>query len=198
LGRKKPSLEDFEKLLPSMLANSTNLNTTIESLLTWSKTQFNGIETQPETIEVKSFIDKIIPLFQEQANTKSIVIQNDCIAQHILIDKNQFEIIIRNTISNAVKFSHPDSVIRFNLIDTGTNIQLSLIDTGVGMTEEQLDNIINKNTLKTTTGTTGEKGVGLGLKLVKEFTEKNAGILKIESILGVGTSLIFTFPKVEG
>jgi signal transduction histidine kinase len=198
LGRKKPNLEDFEKLLPSMLANSTNLNTTIESLLTWSKTQFNGIETQPETVEVKSFIDKIIPLFQEQANAKSIVIQNDCIAQHILIDKNQFEIIIRNTISNAIKFSHPDSVIRFNLKDTGTNIQLSLIDKGVGMTEEQLDNIINKNTLKTTTGTTGEKGVGLGLKLVKEFTEKNAGILKIESIPGVGTSLIFTFPKVEG
>jgi signal transduction histidine kinase len=112
------------------------------------------------------------------------------------MDKNQFEIIIRNAIGNAIKFSHPNSVIRFYLKDMGNNMELNLVDTGVGMTEEQIDQILNKNTLKTTIGTTGEKGIGLGLKMVKEFIEKNSGSFKIESVKNVGTSLIFTIPKV--
>lgn len=194
-GMKKLGSEDFEKILPSLLLNSTNLNATIESLLTWSTAQFNGIETKPEMVEVKSMIDKIIPLFQEQAGAKSIVIKNDCMEQNVFIDKNQFEIIIRNSISNAVKFSHPDSEIRFTLEDSGANIVLRLADTGVGMTEEQVDNVMKKSALNTTSGTTGEKGVGLGLKLVSEFIEKNSGTFKIDSTVGVGTTLIFILSK---
>ncbi|MDN3656037.1 tetratricopeptide repeat-containing sensor histidine kinase [Ferruginibacter paludis] len=195
MASKKVSTDDFERLLPSVLTNSTNLNATIGSLLTWSTSQLNGMQTKPETVEIKSFIDSIILLFQEQAKTKSITIENNCYPQSIFIDKNQFEIIVRNTISNALKFSHPGAVISFNLKDSGNNITLTLSDTGVGMTATQIDNIIHQQDLKTTTGTTGEKGVGLGLKLVNEFMEKNAGTFKIESTVGVGTTLIFTIPK---
>jgi signal transduction histidine kinase len=195
LGRKLVSAEDFEKMLPGMLTNSANLNSTIESLLNWSTAQFNGIETHPETVEIKAAIDKIIPLFLEQAQEKSVVIENDCVPQPVWVDKHQFEIIVRNATANAIKFSHPNSVIRFTVQDTGTHVALTLTDAGVGMTEEQIDHIINKPSFKTTTGTTGEKGVGLGLKLVKEFVEKNAGTFKIESTIGVGTNLTFTIPK---
>jgi signal transduction histidine kinase len=195
MASKKMGSDDFERLLPSVLANSTNLNATIGSLLTWSTSQLNGMQTKPETVEIKSFIDSIILLFQEQAKTKSITIENNCYPQPVFIDKNQFEIIVRNTISNALKFSHPGAVISFNLKDSGNNITLTLSDTGVGMTATQIDNIIHQQDLKTTTGTTGEKGVGLGLKLVNEFMEKNAGTFKIESTVGVGTTLIFTIPK---
>ncbi|MDB5279926.1 MAG: hypothetical protein JWR61_4881 [Ferruginibacter sp.] len=197
MASKKMGSDDFERLLPSVLANSTNLNATIGSLLTWSTSQLNGMQTKPETVEIKSFIDSIILLFQEQAKTKSITIENNCYPHPIFIDKNQFEIIVRNTISNALKFSHPGAVISFNLKDSGNNITLTLSDTGVGMTATQIDNIIHQQDLKTTTGTTGEKGVGLGLKLVNEFMEKNAGTFKIESTVGVGTTLIFTIPKAS-
>jgi signal transduction histidine kinase len=195
LVSKRVSMEDFDKLLPSVMANSANLNATIGSLLSWSTAQFNDMQTKPETVEIKSFIDNMILLFREQASAKSITIENNCFPQNVLIDKSQLEIIIRNTISNAIKFSHPSSVIRFNVQDKGSNIVLSLADAGVGMTEEQIDNIMTKQDLKTTTGTTGEKGIGLGLKLVKEFMEKNSGMFKIESTVDVGTTLIFTIPK---
>jgi signal transduction histidine kinase len=69
------------------------------------------------------------------------------------------------------------------------------VDTGVGMTTEQIDNIMNQQELKTTPGTKGERGTGLGLKLVKDFMEKNSGSFEIESTVGVGTTLLFTIPK---
>ena len=190
-------MEDFDKLLPSVLANSSNLNATIGSLLTWATTQFNDMQTKPETVEIKSFIDNIILLCLEQARAKSIGIENNCSPQDVLIDKNQFEIIIRNTIGNAIKFSHPGSLIRFTSKNTESNVVLSLMDTGVGMTMEQIDNVMNKQDLKSTTGTKGEKGIGLGLKLVKEFMEKNLGDFNIESTVDVGTNLIFTIPKAN-
>jgi len=194
-GTKRIGLSDFEKLLPGLLANSSNLNITIESLLNWSTAQFNGIETKPEVVEVKSFVAKLIPLFNEQARAKSITLLNNCTAQNVLIDKNQFEIIIRNTISNAIKFSHTDSIIQFNLKDAENSVELSLLDTGVGMTQEQINAIMNKKGMQTTYGTSGEKGIGLGLKLVKEFIERNAGTLRIESEVNAGTNLIFSIPK---
>lgn len=196
-GQKKVTSEDFERLLPGLLANSTNLNSTIESLLTWATAQFNNLEAQPESIEVKSFIDNMIPLLHDQAKAKSITIENNCSAQHVLVDKNQFQVIIRNAISNAIKFSHPGAVIRFSSTDADSNIAVSLADAGVGMTTEQIDNIFNKQDFTTTSGTTGEKGIGLGLKLVKEFIEKNSGTFKIESTVGIGTTLTFILPRAK-
>jgi len=193
--RKKMGADDFEIFLPGLLTNSTNLNNTIESLLTWSMAQFNGIETKPESVEIKSFVDKMILLFQNQAKEKSITLQNNCAIHLALMDINQFEIILRNTISNAIKFSYPDSIIQFNSHDAVAGIELSVTDNGMGMTEEQIDNILNKSTSKTTQGTSGEKGFGLGLKLVKDFLEKNSGALKIESQIDQGTKMVFTIPK---
>ncbi len=195
-ARKKMDPDSFESYLPGLLANSSNLNTTIESLLTWSMAQFRGIETKPEPVEIKSFIDKMILLFQNQAKEKSILLQNNCANHLALIDISQFEIILRNTISNAIKFSYLNSLIQFNSQEVAAGIELSVTDSGMGMTAEQIDNILNKTASKTTLGTSGEKGIGLGLNLVKDFLEKNSGTLKIESKIDQGTTMVFTVPKV--
>jgi len=193
--KKEMDADSFEKFLPSLLENSTNLKTTIESLLTWSMAQFHGIETKSEPVEIKSLIDKMILLFQNQAKEKSILLQNNCANHLALIDINQFEIILRNTISNAIKFSYPNSVIQFNSQEVAAGIELSVTDCGMGMTAEQIDIVLNKSDSKTTKGTSGEKGIGLGLNLVKDFLFKNSGTLKIESKIDQGTTMVFTVPK---
>ena len=113
----------------------------------------------------------------------------------VFIDKNHMDIILRNFTSNAIKFSKQNSIIQFNLIDTGDFVELSVIDEGTGLTEEQVNNILNNTTMKSAVGTFGEKGIGLGLLLTKEFIEINGGRLQIKSELNKGTTMSFTIPK---
>jgi signal transduction histidine kinase len=111
------------------------------------------------------------------------------------IDKNHIEIILRNLTSNAIKFSKQDSTIQFNLKDKGDFVEIFVIDEGTGLTKDQASNILNNATMKSSMGTHGEKGIGLGLLLTKEFIEINGGNLYVESELNKGTTMSFTIPK---
>jgi signal transduction histidine kinase len=113
----------------------------------------------------------------------------------VRIDKNHLEIILRNLTSNAIKFSTQDSSIRFNLINKSDFVEIFIVDEGTGLTEEQVNNILNNTAMKSAVGTLGEKGIGLGLLLTKEFIEINGGHLNVTSELNKGTSMSFTIPK---
>lgn len=193
---KRLPISVMEEQLPNVLKNSTNLVNTLESLLTWSQSQLNGIEVKKELIDVNIAVDKNIHFFEDLALQKEIKLVNNCHSKMVSIDKNHLEIILRNFTSNAIKFSNRNSIISFNQIDHGDQVEISVTDQGIGISDEKIHGIMNSTALKSLVGTSGEKGIGLGLLLTKEFIEINGGVLKIKSQLNEGTTMSFTIPKV--
>jgi signal transduction histidine kinase len=126
---------------------------------------------------------------------KNLSLINQCPLKIVHIDKNHLEIILRNFTSNAIKFSNEDSSILFKVIDLEDFVEVFVIDEGIGLSESQIKQILNKSAMKSTSGTIGEKGIGLGLLLTKEFIEINGGSLHLKSELNKGTSMSFTIPK---
>ncbi|MFZ6012772.1 MAG: sensor histidine kinase, partial [Bacteroidota bacterium] len=108
--------------------------------------------------------------------------------------KNSVNTVVRNLISNAIKFTPEGGRITLNVQQTATDVQVSVADTGVGMTPEILQKLFRIDTKHTTKGTANEKGTGLGLILCKEFIEKNGGRIWVESKLEKGSIFYFTLP----
>ncbi len=195
VGDNKLPFSSLENQMPNIIKNTSNLVNTLESLLNWSSSQLKGIKVNKVFLDVNESVEKNIHFFEDIALKKNIALINNCHSSMVFIDKNHMDIILRNFTSNAIKFSKQNSIIQFNLIDTGDFVELSVIDEGTGLTEEQVNNILNNTTMKSAVGTFGEKGIGLGLLLTKEFIEINGGRLQIKSELNKGTTMSFTIPK---
>jgi signal transduction histidine kinase len=112
-------------------------------------------------------------------------------------DKNMVNTILRNLISNAIKFSRPDGGIEVSAKHTADCVEVSVRDTGVGMSRESLGKLFRIDTYHSTSGTMGETGTGLGLIICKEFVEKNNGRIKATSQEGSGTTLSFTLNTAQ-
>ncbi|OYU56478.1 MAG: hypothetical protein CFE25_04360 [Chitinophagaceae bacterium BSSC1] len=193
-SEKRIPLHDFETLLPGIVKNTNNLNNTLDNLLTWSMSK-NGIQLVPEQFNINQRIQESLALLEEQMSLKNISTQNNCIDFEVFADKNHLDVILRNVLNNAIKFSYPNSTIEIDGFDHGDKIEIRIMDHGVGMSADQLRKINNNEVFKSATGTSGEKGSGLGLQLVKEFVEKNGGRFHIESKEKIGTTMCFTIPK---
>ena len=111
-------------------------------------------------------------------------------------DKNMVNLIIRNLISNAIKFTDNQGVITIQCADAGnTMLAISIADTGIGISDDNIAKLFRIDEYFSTSGTAGEGGTGLGLIICKEFVEKNKGAISINSEPGVGTTFTFTLPK---
>jgi signal transduction histidine kinase len=192
---KKLPYSSLETQLPNILKNTNNLVNTLESLLTWSASQLKGIIANKTFVNIKDAVEKNILFFDDLASKKNIALINNCAPIIVSVDKNHLEIILRNFTSNALKFSNQDSSIQFTHIDMGDYVEVFVIDQGIGLSESQINQIQNNSAMKSTPGTIGEKGIGLGLKLTKELIEINGGSLQLKSELNKGTSMSFTIPK---
>lgn len=176
--------------------NSTRkLYSLVETLLQWSRTQLGTTEYKPEKIDVKILAINIVSILKINAEEKDIVISvnvgNEMIAW---ADKDLFSAVLRNLVSNAIKFSRVGSVITVAGKTKGKNIEISVTDTGVGISKENLQKIFRVDTNISTAGTLNEKGTGLGLVLCKEFVEINKGTISAESRLEKGSTFKFTVP----
>ncbi|MEY2901491.1 MAG: hypothetical protein RLY89_597 [Bacteroidota bacterium] len=193
-SEKRIPLHDFETLLPGIVKNTNNLSNTLDNLLTWSMSK-NGIQLVPEQLNINQCIQENLALVDEQMRLKKITTQNNCPSFDVFADKNHLDVILRNLLNNAIKFSYPNATIEIDGFDHGDKIEIRIMDHGVGMPAEQLQKINNNEIFKSTTGTSGEKGSGLGLQLVREFVEKNGGKFHIETKEQKGTTMCFTIPK---
>ena len=191
---KRIPIQDFETLLPGIVKNTSNLSTTLDNLLTWSMSK-NGIQLVPEQLNINECIKNVLALFEEQTNLKKITIQNNCPEFEVFADKNHLDVILRNILNNAIKFSYPNSSIEIDGFDHGNKIELRILDHGTGISKEQLNKINQNQIFKSATGTSGEKGSGLGLQLVKDFIEKNGGKFHLETVEQKGSTISFTIPK---
>jgi signal transduction histidine kinase len=189
--------EEFLNFVPKLKVDIDTISFTLNNLLSWGQTQMNGATTKPSVTKLNSVVEENIALLSEQADSKSIELINriepDC---QIWADPNQIDIIIRNLLSNALKFTPNNGQIIIGAIQKLKNCEIYVKDNGLGMSEETMDRIFQKDSTHTTYGTNYEKGTGLGLSLCKEMVEKNQGDIWAHSALGKGSSFYFTIPRV--
>ncbi|MFC2152704.1 response regulator [Bacteroidota bacterium] len=173
----------------------------VENLLTWARSQSGRIEFTPEKINIETLINEIVSLLTETAGNKEIkLIANTQNNLFLHADKNMLDTVIRNLISNAIKFTPKggDITITSKTITDKNNQQfaeISVKDSGVGISPEIQTKLFKITENVTTKGTEKEAGTGLGLILCKEFIEKHSGKIWVESEVDKGSKFIFTVPQ---
>jgi signal transduction histidine kinase/Tfp pilus assembly protein PilF len=188
--------EEFMNLVPKLGENMSGISFTLNNLLTWGQTQVNGIVTNPENINLNNIVTQNKNLLSKIAEQKSITITNNITtSSYALADKDQVSILIRNLMSNALKFTPKNGTITIGATDNNDCWEVYIKDTGIGLSNEALSKIFKTNETFTTYGTNNEKGTGLGLLLCKEMVENNNGNIRVESGLNKGSCFYFSLPK---
>ncbi|MEX0291008.1 MAG: tetratricopeptide repeat protein [Flavobacteriaceae bacterium] len=192
------SKSDFLEFMPKLHDDVNHISFTLNNLLSWGYTQMNGSVTKPSVVALETLVDENINLLSEIAERKSIKIVSELAANTLTwSDSNQIDIVIRNLISNALKFTPENGMVTIGAEQKKDHWEISVRDTGVGMDKITQDKLFVKNSNITTYGTNNEKGTGLGLSLCKEMVEKNKGTIWVDSILRKGSTFYFTLPKAE-
>ena len=161
----------------------------------WAQNQTGGREFNPEILNVKTLISEVISLTESAASNKGIrIIVHIKKAYTIFADKNMIDLVLRNLISNALKFSYKGGKIKINVSDLDNELLVSVSDYGVGIDHEKLSAIFEIDKHTTTLGTDNEQGTGLGLILCKDFIIKHRGKIWAESSHEGGSTFNFTLP----
>lgn len=191
-----PEKEEMKKYLEKLNKVTEDINLLLENLLQWAISQTEVSKLSISEFDLKEMALKTIRTFCFLAENKKIEIK--CfIPDGVIVnsDLNLMRIILRNLISNAVKFSKENGVISITVKDLVNYWEVSVIDKGVGIKKENLTKLFKLGSIHTTNGTSKEKGTGLGLILCKEFTEKLGGEIRVESKEGEGSKFIFSIKK---
>ena len=175
--------------------SARNLNSLLENLLQWAKSQLGSIKHQAVDFYLSEMIEENIEIQRLKAKEKSIEIISHIDKNiHVNADINMVNTIIRNLLSNAIKFSYPKSEISIFAETKGNMLHLSVQDRGIGISHLNQEMLFEIDSNLSTLGTNKETGTGLGLILSKEFTETNGGTIWIESEEGKGSVFTFTIP----
>jgi PAS domain S-box-containing protein len=168
----------------------------LENLLQWARTQTDRIKFNPENFDLSEMVESVFDLHCVIARKKGIRLKSNIEPKTLVYaDKNMINTVLRNLISNAIKFSNPDGEIVILVNKTDDFVEINIIDDGVGMSRESLGKLFRIDTYYSTSGTMGESGTGLGLIICKEFVEKNKGRIKAISSEGAGTTMSFTLTQ---
>jgi signal transduction histidine kinase len=187
--------EEIQMLAREIDKNLKNLFTLLENLLEWSRSQTGNIDFKQETVDLNALLHQNRNLLNTQASNKGISIiydNNDPVP--VQAHKHSVNTVIRNLISNAIKFTPEGGTITLKTEQREGKIKISVQDTGVGMEPAIIQKLFRIDTKYSTTGTAHEKGTGLGLILCKDFIEKNGGTIGVESEPGKGSIFFFYLP----
>ena len=189
-------IDKTETYISNINLTSKHILVLLENLLDWAKTQTGLIVFKPKRQDLKAIVQDIIDMLDSTAKIKNISLNISAVSNmDVYADPNMLHTILRNLISNAIKFTKSGGNIDIIAISEQDHVKISVIDNGVGMNEETLNKIFGIETNFTSNGTANEKGTGLGLILCKEFVEKHGGKIWVESELGKGSRFIFTLPN---
>ncbi|TVZ14289.1 tetratricopeptide repeat protein [Maribacter sp. MAR_2009_72] len=194
--RGQMTKEETDKFLPVALQDLSSIADMLDNLLIWGKTQINGTKHEPKNININDLIENNMRLLKPLADKKSIQVKSN--AEKNLVsysDDAHVDIVLRNLIGNAIKFTHKKGEITIDAMEDESQLVLSVADNGVGMSPEKKENLFNKNNYESTYGTNNEKGTGLGLFLCKEMVEMNGGRIWVKSVIDQGSTIYFTVPK---
>jgi two-component system sensor histidine kinase/response regulator len=192
---KEMSVEELRHFVPELSKRIVHATDIAEELLHWSRSQMDVIEINPVPFDVEQVLSKKAERFSQRARDKNIhlEVKIEHPVSFAYADIDMVKTVLRNLISNAIKFCSSGSVITLNACQQGDHVKICVIDSGTGIKPEHLGKIFNQHGF-TTTGTSNESGTGLGLMLCREFIEKNSGKIWVESEWGKGSSFCFTLP----
>ncbi len=190
---------EIKSSISNVYNSSKQVYNLILNLLEWSMIQSGRLTVNKSVINLSELGGEIINLYEEGANFKQLKLVNN-MDQEILVyaDKYMIDTIVRNFVSNSIKFTNPGGQIVIKGIINGDNAEVSVTDTGIGISPADQKNLFRIDEQTRRDGTANEKGTGLGLILCKEFIEKNNGVLWVESEEGKGSRFSFTVPRYLG
>ncbi len=168
----------------------------LNNLLIWARSQQNTIKFEPVILNLHDVADETVKEVKGQAEKKHItVINNISGKQEVFADKQMLQTIIRNLTGNSIKFTNEGGLIILSSKEDQNNVTVIVEDNGVGMTKETMSQLMLVNKNKSTNGTQGETGTGMGLLICKEFIDKHHGNVTIESEVEKGSKFFISFPK---
>ncbi len=192
------SPEEFKKITGNLSAEVDQLHSTLDNLLRWSISQFQGIVAKPEKVLLTDIIENKAILFLKQSiENKQIRFHFENAALFVWADPDHLMLVFRNLLSNAIKYSYQNGNITIRVYAAGNTVVTEIEDNGMGMNEETKLAAFNPVSMVSNTGTSNEKGTGLGLKLCKEFIEKNNGQIWVESVENKGTTFYISLPASQ-
>lgn len=190
------SQSEFEEYLPIISQNLGNNSMLLENLLIWSRSQMRGMNVQLSRLNLHKIVGENIRFLLSSGYFKGQLIAN-YVPKNIEVeaDKNMIDIVFRNLLTNALKFTSEGDQIVVDIKESENVYTVCVSDQGTGISEEGLKKLFGKD-FHSTNGTHQEKGTGLGLILTKELVQKNKGEIWAESTLGSGSTFCFTLPKL--
>jgi len=193
------SPEELKKILLSLYKSADDVHTLLENLLGWARSQLNKIEYRPTELQLSDVIQSSIKGLKQLAEQKQIEIKIELSDDiYIKADLNMIQTVVRNLVSNAIKFTKRGGWIIVRAEVSGKNaVSISIADNGVGIEKSSLAGVFDISNTLHTSGTENERSTGLGLILVKEFVDRNKGSVAIESEKNKGTTVSFTLPLAD-
>lgn len=192
----KEEVQEYIEVIRDLSRNTFNL---LEKLLQWSRLQTGRMEYKPTNFNFNDLTQAVTDLLVANAMGKGIKLTSHIEPElNIFGDLNMAHAILRNLTSNAIKFTSQDGTVNITAHSISENkAEITVSDTGIGMSQKQIDNLFKVDYQHSTKGTKGEEGTGLGLLLCKEFVDRNGGNIRVESEAGAGCKFIFTLPKAQ-
>jgi signal transduction histidine kinase len=189
------SINEIQKIAVQMSNSATNLYNLLDNLLQWTRMKQGLIPFEPLNLNFIDICQSAIEVMKPNAEIKNISIRHPEVEElNLFADADMLKTIIRNLISNAIKFTNNGGQIDIFVQQTTDNVTISVIDNGIGIAPENLSKLFNISHIQTTNGTANEKGTGLGLLLCQEFVEKHGGKIWAESEHNKGSKFIFSLP----
>lgn len=183
--------------IEEMKKSSENSHALLQNLLQWSRSQTGFIEFHPQPLNLLEIIKQNIDLLESTADKKEIKLNTDVSREmEILADVDMINTIIRNLVSNAIKFTPRSGTITVSADQQNKFVNVSIQDNGRGMPEDVVKSLFRIDVSHTTLGTEKETGSGLGLMLCREFVKKNGGDIWVESKVSSGSKFTFSVPAV--
>lgn len=192
------SSHERAEMVTVLRQTATHLNQLLENLLEWGRLQMSEGDdvVHRSEFDLASVVRESISLFGQIAQSKGITIRTDGPAPvRVSADRSMVLAVVRNLVSNAIKFSHPGGEVTVTATEPNDQVEIRVADAGVGMTPDRVATLFADEPVSSTFGTDGEKGTGLGLSLCRLWVEKNGGTIRAESTPGRGTTMIVTLPR---
>ena len=191
--------DEAQQMIDLLYLSTKEIYELLDNLLTWSRLQRYKLEYLPDDINIKKLIENNLALYENIAKSKHIDMNYEVDEKlEMETDRNMLNTIIRNLLTNAIKFTNENGQILVSVDENDEFVIFSVKDTGIGMSEEELEKILTRSKVVSKMGTADERGTGIGLFLCMEFVEMLKGKMWIESEKGKGSTFFFTIKKQYG
>lgn len=197
VNREYISAEQFHSITAKLSEQVDQLHNTLDNLLRWSISQLQGITAHPEETELAPILQDKLKILEQKLEEKKIDLKMEGINQKLWVDPDHLLVVLRNLLSNAIKYSYPGSTISIHCGASKGKVTIAISDTGTGMNKTIRDSVFHSMNIISQLGTANEKGTGLGLKLCREFIEKNNGAIFVESAENKGSTFYVSLPQAN-